>query len=223
MTVEEIKKRVRLAIDEVTPTNESEFISENDDQLNLNAVIQDKINYALLYVLKNIPKEQIGSEASLLSLTKGTNYTIDATTLVCTIDLPKEVLRVLSARMNSWKYSPNPIEEGTTEYLMQSDEYTRGTINRPVVCVCRKGGKLKLEMYVASSTEDTTDVSVVNEPNYSSTELSTDTTEIAVPEKYEAAFIYQVAALSMVAQRENIAENLFAISNKYLGVTEVSK
>lgn len=216
MTIDEIKQRVRLAIDEVS-ANKSGFIDETEDQQNLDKVIQDKISYALLYILRNAPKEQLSDTITALDDSCLTaNSSINSDTLVCTIILPEKVIRVLSARMASWKYAPSPIEEDSQQYLMQSNTYTKGCIDRPVTAIIRKGGKLCLEMYCAKDTNDKPDISVIYKPDYTKEQLSDITTDIAVPQKYEGAFIYQIAGLAMLAQREEIANSLLAISKNYL-------
>ena len=217
MTVEEIKQRVRAVIDEVN-ANKSGFIDTATDQQNLDIIIQDKINYALLYVLQNIPKYQVDSSSKTLDSSYLTaNSSIDSNTLVCTVVLPETAVRVLSARMKSWKYSPGTIDEGTQEYIKQADSYVRGCTDRPVTALVRRDGKLCLEFYCAKDLNDTADISVVYNPSYTSAELSTGTTEITVPEKYEGAFIYQIAGLTMLAQQDyNSSKSLLEISKDYL-------
>ena len=41
-------------------------------------------------------------------------------------------------------------------------------------------------------------------------------TDVAVPTRLDAAFIYQIAALVMVAFREEVAKSLFSIAQQYL-------
>jgi hypothetical protein len=73
-------------------------------------------------------------------------------------------------------------------------------------------------MYCAKTTSDTLLFHFVRRPV-----VSIDTTDpdyldddISVPTMLEASLVYQVAALTMVAFREDIASTLFGIAQKYL-------
>ena len=58
MTVQEIVTRVRAAIDELME-NDSDFLSESTDEMNLTRVIVDKIGYALQHIIENAPLDKL--------------------------------------------------------------------------------------------------------------------------------------------------------------------
>ena len=69
-------------------------------------------------------------------------------------------------------------------------------------------------MYSAKESNDTISVSLIRKPVIGNT--SVDTTDISVPSMLEAAFIYQIAGLTMVAFREQVATSLFTLAKQYL-------
>ena len=97
---------------------------------------------------------------------------------------------------------------------MQQDPYARGSWDRPVSAIRYKGWIRYLELYSARDASDTPEVSYIAKPTIGDT--SNPTTQVGVPSRLEAAFIYQIAALSMVAFREQVAQQLFVIAQNYL-------
>ena len=103
---------------------------------------------------------------------------------------------------------------------MQQDEYARGSWDRPVTAVAYHGGVRYLELYSAKSSDDTVSISCIKKPVVSdvATLLSNQDTDVSVPSRLEGAFIYQVAGLAMVAFRESVAQSLFSIARRYMGI-----
>lgn len=218
MTVGEIVNRVRAAIDEVT-VGDSQFILNSEDVQNLTTIIIDKIGYALQHIIEVAPLEKLeGDIISELSAAERANFAINATTLIGTLELPTDLLRIVSARLSSWSLFPIPQNDNSPVYLMQQDPYARGSWDRPVNILTYKDGKRVLEMYCAKTTSDTLLFHFIRRP-----EVAIDITDpdyldedVGVPTMLEASLVYQVAALTMVAFREDIASTLFGIAQKYL-------
>lgn len=216
MKVKEIVDRVRSAIDEQMK-NDSGFLEETADESNLTAVIIDKIGYALTYVIENAPEDRLDSDM-LESLSASENPV--AAGECVRVAIPADVLRIMSARLSTWSLSPAPVSEDSEEYLMQQDEYARGSWDRPVTAVAYHGGVRYLELYSAKSSDDTVSISCIKKPVVSdvATLLSNQDTDVSVPSRLEGAFIYQVAGLAMVAFRESVAQSLFSIARRYMGI-----
>ena len=210
MKVKEIVTRVRSAIDELT-ANDSEFLQASSDEENLKAIIIDKIPYALTYIIENAPEEKIDS-SMVTQLSAGSTAAVAGG--MVSVQLPSEFLRLMSARLSSWSLSPIPVAEHSQQYLMQQDEYARGSWDRPVSAIRYKGSDRYLELYSAKDASDTVEVSYIAKPTIGDT--SDGETEIGVPVRLEAAFIYQIAALTMVAFREQVAQQLFTVAQQYL-------
>ena len=213
MTVQEIVTRVRSAIDELME-NDSQFLRQSTDEANLTRVIVDKIGYALQYVYENAPLDKLDSSAfeELTQQEMQSSFSIDSN-LVGRLTLPAGLLRIVTARLSSWSLFPIPEPDTSQVYLMQQDQYARGSWDRPVNIITAG----KLEMYCARAATDTLKFVFIRKP---STSFSPDspTTAVNVPASLEAAMIYQVAGLSMVAFREDVAASLFAIADKYLNL-----
>lgn len=218
LTVNTIVERVRAVIDELM-ANDSDFLNQSTDEANLTNIIKDKISYALLWVLENAPVEKLdqGSITGTGAYVTGT-FSIDGTTLMGQCKLPADVLRVVSARLSSWKYSPVPVTEHSVDYLMQSDAYAKGSWDRPVVVLVHRtgtgGGERWLEFYSANETTDTLHLLVYKKPTV---DISSGTSDIAVPSVLEGAFIYEIAGLTLTTMKDERAASMFTIAKEYLG------
>lgn len=221
MTVQEIVTRVRAAIDELME-NDSDFLRENTDEMNLTRVIVDKIGYALQHIFENAPLDKLDdsvfevySAAELAS-----NFRIDAN-LVGHVNLPTDLLRIIEARLSSWSHFPIPESDTSQVYLMQQDTYARGSWDKPVNILTYYGKQRMLEMYCARTAQDTLNFVFIRKPaagSYSADNLSAT---VNCPAGLQASLIYQVAGLSMVAFREDVAASLFAIAARYLDPEQV--
>ncbi len=214
MKVKEIVERVRLAIDEQMQ-NDSEFLTKSEDEANLTSVIIDKIRYALIYVIENASEEKLDS--TLLSTVSTSGISVAAGKCV-RVKLPSDVLRIMSARLSSWSLSPVPVTEYSQEYLMQQDEYARGSWDRPVSAIVYDAADRYLELYSAKTASDTVKITCIKTPTVSDTAtmVSNQDTEVSIPSRLEAAVIYQIAGLSMVAFMEEIASALFGIAQRHM-------
>jgi len=137
LTVGTIVKRVRSAIDEVMQ-NDSDFLRESNDELNLEKIIIDKIGYALQYVLENAPLEKL--DDSIRKTMSGAPSGSGEDSMV-KVQLPDDLLRILDARLSSWSRFPTPLSDQSAVALMQTDEYARGTWDRPVNIIGYENGK----------------------------------------------------------------------------------
>lgn len=217
MTVGEIVRRVRSAIDELVEQN-PDFAFTDEDRKNLDQIIIDKIEYALQYVIENAPIEKLdGNMLETLTQTELESFTIDASSLVASVRVPDDMLRLVEARLSSWSLSPIPESPYSQVYLMQQDQYARGSWDRPVSILTHHGRYRYLEMYCAKATTDTLNFVLVRKPVVPSipSEGYKDI-DISVPVRLTASLIYQVAGLTMVAFREEIATSLFAIARRHL-------
>lgn len=213
MNTAAIVEKVRKAIDEVSQAG-TDFVNVTDDEDNLTAIIVDKIPYALQHVIENAPAEKLQDSGIVQAYSQAeieTNVTRSADGVV-TVKLPTDLLRIIEARLRSWSYYPEPVPPTSQVYLMQQDTYARGSYDRPVNVITNdKNGNRILEMYCQKENTDELVFLFVKKPD-----VSNIATSVNVPALLEAAFIYQVAALTMVAFREDIADTLFNISKGYM-------
>ena len=214
MQVSVLVSRVRAAIDELM-ANDSGFLTQSSDEKNLDDIINDKMGDALQYVVENAPLDKLGT--TLLNTLTGTElsnrFSIDSTTLVGSLKLPADLLRVVEARLSSWALYPKPESDTSQVFLMQSDEYTKGSWDRPVNILTYEGTERYLKMYSAKTPGDTLVFTYIAKPAVSSSSISID-----VPPLLESALVYEVAGMAMVAFREQVAQSLFALADRSIGI-----
>lgn len=218
MTVQEIVRRSRSCIDELM-VNDSSFLLSSEDEQNLTQVIIDKIGYALQRVMELAPQEKLddGFVEELSQEEMAERFAI-TTDLVGMLKLPNDLLRIVEARLSSWSYYPLPESASEQTYLMQSDEWARGSWDRPVNILTWDGKDRILEMYCAKTASDTLLFSFVKKPDVSGISASDLSVDVAIPTQLEASLIYQVSGLAMLAFREDVAASLLAVSEKYLDI-----
>jgi len=211
--VSDIVTHVRSAIDELM-VNDSNFLSQSTDEENLTNVIIDKIGYALQYVIENAPVEKLDSSVfeTLTPAEITDRFDIDAM-LVGHLRLPSDLLHIIEARLSSWSHFPIPLSDASQEALMQQDQYARGSWDRPVNILTYDGSERVLLMYSAKDSTDTLRFTFIRKPaltHYTSAD------SVSVPDQLEASLIYQIAGMAMTAFREDVANSLFAIAQRYL-------
>ena len=211
MRVSVIVTRVRAAIDELMQ-NDSAFLRVSEDEKNLTDVIIDKIGYALQHVIDNAPLEKLDSSMfeELTAQELQDSFSIDSE-LVGRLTLPTDTLRIIEARLSSWSLFPLPVSPSSQVYLMQQDKYARGSWDRPVN-VLTAG---VLEMYCAKTNADTLIFKFIRKPVVAAPSQLLPDPDVSVPAQLEAALIYQIAGMAMVAFREDIAATLFALASRY--------
>ena len=216
MTVQEIVTRVRSAIDELME-NDSQFLRQSTDEANLTRVIIDKIGYALQHIMEIAPLDKLDSDVfdTLTPAELSSDFSIDAE-LVGRVKLPKDLLRIIEARLSSWSHFPIPEPDTSQVYLMQQDKYARGSWDRPANILTYIGADKTLEMYCAKTTSDTLNFVFIRKPDTSNIDADHMSADVDVPAALEASLIYQIAGLSMVAFREDVAASLFTIAARYL-------
>lgn len=219
MQVQEIVKRVRLAIDEYTLEGTS-FAQLTTDEQDLTRIIVDKIPYALQQVIDEAPLDKLDDDMfeTLTSAQIASDFTLVTigTDKMGKLKLPDDLLRIIEARLSSWSHYPIPEPSTSQVYLMQQDQYARGSWDRPVNILTFDGSDRVLEMYCAKTSSDTLQFVYIAKPDATNVDIEHPTTDVDVPSKLEASLIYQVAGLTMMAYREDIAGTLLAISKRYM-------
>lgn len=206
MTEAEIVERVKAAIDELSNLGNEE-VAGTDAEANLEAIIKSNIGYAQAWVLKNAPENTLTSE--VVSSYGGTTGNPPSFTNMLrmsfgydnmvTVELPDGFLRVLSARLSSWMYSPAPVSEFSETALMQQGRTTKGSPDMPVSVLATENKKSVLKMYTAESKEDTLSVQLVEKPKKS------EDGSVTIPAELEKSFIYYIAYLTLLAMRDGSA------------------
>ena len=125
--------------------------------------------------------------------------------------MPDDVLRIVSARLSSWSYSPPVSDEHSEVAAMQMYPCSKGTYDSPACVLYSEDGKQILRMYTAYGKDDKVYVSVIRKPTTTSVDPADGTKSLDVPSRLEASFIYYISALTMQAMGEN-AKSFFEIA-----------
>ena len=206
MNVSEIVYKVKAAIGEVVDLEYPKALeSVNAD--NLLHIIVDKIPYAFEWVIQNAPVSLL--EGDLTSTLDARTATLNGNTVE--IVMPDDVLRIISARLSSWVYTPPVSDEHSEVAMQQRYPTTRGTYDAPACVLFSEDGKQILRMFSAETKNDKAYISVIRKPSTMSVDMSDGIKEVNVPSRVEASFIYYIAALTMQALGEN-SQSFFEIA-----------
>lgn len=206
MNVSEIVYKVKAAIGEVVDLEYPKALeSVNAD--NLLHIIVDKIPYAFEWVIQNAPVSLL--EGDLTSTIDARTATLNGNTVE--IVMPDDVLRIISARLSSWVYTPPVSDEHSEVAMQQRYPTTRGTYDAPACVLFSEDGKQILRMFSAETKDDKAYISVIRKPSTMSVDMSDGIKEVNVPSRVEASFIYYIAALTMQALGEN-SQSFFEIA-----------
>lgn len=207
MTVSEILKQVRWCVDE-----ESGYQDYEDTYFD--NIVRAKIGMALRWCAM-FADTSLMNDGTSNSLTKDVTITCSETTSYFT--LPSDTLRITRVRVSDWhKAVMDFISEDSGEYLMQSDETSKASNDRPVAALIATT-PTRIELFPAAPAGSTISYSVIRWPSFST---SSDSNDIPVPSKLEGAFVYYLAFLVMTAHSDmNKANAMLAIAKQHLSLT----
>ena len=216
MKVEDIIKAVRWCIDEES-NNTSEITDEKDD-LYMDNIIKSKINDALHWIAITAASSPVLSDSKKVGST--TSYTIkvesfDDTRGIGVITMPSdtEVINISRVRGNGWFKAVTPVEDTDDEALMMFDDTAKGTADRPLATIMRENPICILLQPIP----DEAVISFVGVPKNVS--ITSDTTDVAIPDKLSNAFIYYLAFLLLSAYDDTKANQMYTIALQQLGVS----
>jgi len=121
MDRQEIIVKVKLRMDELGPFEEGQVV----DSGRIDHYLDDSVKRLLLLVPPYIPTP------TTMGVTSGTPFTDNKTG---SIKLPSDFVRFVALKMHSWSRTvTRAISENDPEYAMQSNEFLRGSNDKPVV------------------------------------------------------------------------------------------
>lgn len=204
MTKEDIIAKTRAIIDELADLGNGGVTGDENEE-NLINVISANMPYAYSWLLQNVSVEMLdNSVISSFSIPiKSESVTLEKNNVV-RVELPNDFIRIVSARLSSWAYSPTPVNEFSQTALMQQGRTTMGSPDMPAVVLYLIDGKKYLRMYTAESDEDIV--------NYQIVKTTTDNNEYPITSGIEKAFIYYLAYLTLTSFRDPSAQNFYAIA-----------
>lgn len=210
MNVSEIIYKVKAAIDELS-TLDYPKLAESVNLENIDLIIVDKIPYALEWIIQNAP-------ATLLigDLTESFNNSGLVTKVsddyVFDIELPSTTLRVVSARLSTWMFTPEMSDEHSNVAAMQMYPTSRGTWDNPACVIYNENGKQILRMFSGKTKDDVYYITLALKPDVSFTDTWDGEAVVPIPERLTASFIYYIAGLTTLAMKEDVSRSLLELA-----------
>ena len=210
MNVSEIIYKVKAAIDELS-TLDYPKLAESVNLENIDLIIVDKIPYALEWIIQNAP-------ATLLTgdLTESFNNSGLVTKVsgdyVFEIELPSTTLRVVSARLSTWMFTPEMSDERSDVAAMQMYPTSRGTWDNPACVIYNENGKQILRMFSGKTKDDVYYITLALKPDVSFTDTWDGEAVVPIPERLTASFIYYIAGLTTLAMKEDVSKSLLELA-----------
>ena len=210
MNVSEIIYKVKAAIDELS-TLDYPKLAESVNLENIDLIIVDKIPYALEWIIQNAP-------ATLLTgdLTESFNNSGLVTKVsgdyVFEIELPSTTLRVVSARLSTWMFTPEMSDEHSDIAAMQMYPTSRGTWDNPACVIYNENGKQILRMFSGKTKDDVYYITLALKPDVSFTDTWDGEAIVPIPERLTASFIYYIAGLTTLAMKEDVSKSLLELA-----------
>ena len=231
MSIEEIIKAVRWCIDEES-NNTSEIADEKDD-LYMDNIIKSKINDALHWIAITAASSSLLSDSKSAASDKTDSEKtdskkVDATTSstikvesfddtkgigVITMPSDTEVINISRVRGKGWFKAVTPVEDTDDEALMMYDDTAKGTADRPLATIMREN-PIRI---LLQPIPDEAVISFVGVPKNVS--ITSDTTDVVIPDKLSNAFIYYLAFLLLSAYDDTKANQMYTIALQQLGVS----
>lgn len=216
MKVEDIIKAVRWCIDEES-NNTSEITDEKDD-LYMDNIIKSKINDALHWIAITAASSPVLSDSKKVDATTTSTIKVesfDKTRGIGAITMPSdtEVINISRVRGEGWFKAVTPVEDTDDEALMMYDDTAKGTADRPLATIMRENPIIILLQPIP----DKAVISIVGVPKNVS--ITSDTTDVAIPDKLSNAFIYYLAFLLLSAYDDTKANQMYTIALQQLGVS----
>lgn len=216
MKVEDIIKAVRWCIDEES-NNTSEITDEKDD-LYMDNIIKSKINDALHWIAITAASSPVLSDSKKVDATTTSTIKVesfDKTRGIGAIKMPSdtEVINISRVRGEGWFKAVTPVEDTDDEALMMYDDTAKGTADRPLATIMREN-PIRI---LLQPIPDEAVISFVGVPKNVS--ITSDTTDVAIPDKLSNAFIYYLAFLLLSAYDDTKANQMYTIALQQLGVS----
>ena len=214
MKVEDIIKQVRWCIDE--ESNNTSAITDEKDDTYMDNIIKSKINDALHWIAITAASSSVFAESKDTS-TESSKISVedyDATKNIgiITMDENTEIIAISRVRGKEWFKAVIPVEDTDNEAYMMFDESAMGTADRPQATIMRENPiKILLQPKPTKAV-----VSFVGVPK--NVDASKESTDVAIPDKLQNAFIYYLAFLLLSAYNDNKATHMYTIALQQLGV-----
>ena len=210
MNVSEIIYKVKAAIDELS-TLDYPKLAESVNLENIDLIIVDKIPYALEWIIQNAPATLLTGDLTD-SFNNSGLVTKVSDDYVFEIELPSTTLRVVSARLSTWMFTPEMSDEHSDVAAMQMYPTSRGTWDNPACVIYNENGKQILRMFSGKTRDDVYYITLALKPDVSFTDTWDGEAVVPIPERLTASFIYYIAGLTTLAMKEDVSKSLLELA-----------
>lgn len=210
--IEDVIKEVRVALDENCQST-ALLALEDNDTLELNDIIRQKILHAIRMVVENAPADMLDEGVDFADSTLNWESEVQGKGMAW-IKLPDDFLRLVVFRMTDWQRPVlMPIKDTDSRYFLQKSKFAgvRGGVEKPVCaittypegkvmeCYSSKGGsdvKIKVAKYISMPTIEDEQVNICD--------------------KLYMSVIYTAAALTAMTYKDAVADALFKVANEFI-------
>ena len=209
--VSTLVKEVKVVLDRNQES--AALVPDDSDTLSQGELIQSRIVDAAKLILTDAPSELVEG----VVLTDGkVLWQSSHGAYVGKVQLPSDLIRILSVRVSDWIRPGKLISEDDDEYKLQSCRFgLRGNVERPVAAIVHAGGGKYLELYTSNTNDATLDLSYVKLPEISNG-------MIGLTQGLKHAIVYMTAYLVCVSLGDNsTAEELLSIARSLAGIVNV--
>lgn len=209
--VSTLVKEVKVILDRNQES--AALVPDDSDTLSQGELIQSRIVDAAKLILTDAPSELV--EGAMLTDGK-VLWQSSHGAYVGKVQLPSDLIRILSVRVSDWIRPGKLISEEDDEYKLQSCRFgLRGNVERPVAAIVHIGGERYMELYTSNTNDATLDLSYVKLPD-----ISNDM--IGLPQGLKDAIVYMTAYLVCVSLGDSsTAEGLLSVAKNLAGIANV--
>lgn len=209
--VSTLVKEVKVILDRNQES--AALVPDDSDTLSQGELIQSRIVDAAKLILTDAPSELV--EGAMLTDGKVLWHSSHGA-YVGKVQLPSDLIRILSVRVSDWIRPGKLISEEDDEYKLQSCRFgLRGNVERPVAAIVHIGGERYMELYTSNTNDATLDLSYVKLPDISNG-------MIGLPLGLKDAIVYMTAYLVCVSLGDSsTAEGLLSVARNLAGIANV--
>lgn len=209
--VSTLVKEVKVILDRNQES--AALVPDDSDTLSQGELIQSRIVDAAKLILTDAPSERV--EGAILTDGK-VRWQSSHGAYVGKVQLPSDLIRILSVRVSDWIRPGKLISEEDDEYKLQSCRFgLRGNVERPVAAIVHIGGERYMELYTSNTNDATLDLSYVKLPDISNG-------MIGLPQGLKDAIVYMTAYLVCVSLGDSsTAEGLLSVAKNLAGIANV--
>ena len=209
--VSTLVKEVKVILDRNQES--ATLVPDDSDTLSQGELIQSRIVDAAKLILTDAPSELV--EGAMLTDGK-VLWQSSHGAYVGKVQLPSDLIRILSVRVSDWIRPGKLISEEDDEYKLQSCRFgLRGNVERPVAAIVHIGGERYMELYTSNTNDATLDLSYVKLPDISNG-------MIGLPQGLKDAIVYMTAYLVCVSLGDSsTAEGLLSVAKNLAGIANV--